>query len=61
MPSLDEFAQKFRDAPDLSSVLKDLTDKAAGLTEDAQKTAGEMYVKYAKKASEKVGPSTSAL
>jgi hypothetical protein len=51
---LDTLAQQFRDAPDVSTILSQLTEKAGSLTEDAQKTAGEIYVKYGQKAAEKV-------
>lgn len=50
---LDTLAQQFRDAPDVSTILSQLTEKAGSLTEDAQKTAGEIYVKYGQKAAEK--------
>ena len=51
---LDTLAQQFRGAPDLSTLVSQLTEKAGSLTEDAQKTAGELYVKYGQKAAEKV-------
>ncbi len=51
---LDTLAQQFRGAPDASSLIAQLTEKAGSLTEDAQKTAGDLYVKYGQKAVEKV-------
>jgi len=51
---LDTLAQQFRSAPDLSTIISQLIEKAGSLTEDAQKTAGELYVKYGQKAAEKV-------
>ena len=51
---LDSLAQQFREAPDLSSVLSQLTDKASALTDEAQKQAGDLYVKYGQKGVEKV-------
>ena len=51
---LDSLAQQFRSAPDLSTVLSQLTEKAGTLTDEAQKSAGELYVKYGQKAAEKV-------
>jgi protein disulfide-isomerase A6 len=50
---LDTLAQQFRGAPDASSLIAQLTEKAGSLTEDAQKTAGDLYVKYGQKAVEK--------
>jgi len=50
---LDTLAQQFRSAPDLSTIISQLIEKAGSLTEDAQKTAGELYVKYGQKAAEK--------
>lgn len=51
---LDSIAQQFRGAPDLSSLVSQLTEKAGTLTEQAQQSAGELYVKYGQKATEKV-------
>ena len=51
--SLDEFASKFSTG-DVTSLVKDLTAKAFGLTDEAEKAAGEIYVKYGKKIVEKV-------
>ena len=53
---LDELARQFKNAPDLSTVLKQLSDKAGTITEEAQKSAGEMYVKYGQKSIDKVNP-----
>lgn len=52
---LDSLAQQFREAPDASTLLTQLTEKASALTDDAQKSAGDLYVKYGQKAVEKVG------
>lgn len=52
---LDSLAQQFREAPDLSTVMSQLTEKASSLTDEAQKQAGDLYVKYGQKGVEKVG------
>lgn len=52
--SLDVFAQQFRNAPDLSTIYADLKEKASSLTEEAEKTAGDLYVKYGQKGIDKV-------
>lgn len=51
---LDSLAAQFKSTPDLSTLVSQLTEKAGSLTEDAQKSAGELYVKYGQKAAEKV-------
>lgn len=53
---LDSLAQQFRNAPDLSTLVSQLTEKAGALTDQAQKSAGDLYVKYGQKATEKVFP-----
>lgn len=50
---LDSLAQQFREAPDLSTVMSQLTEKASSLTDEAQKQAGDLYVKYGQKGVEK--------
>ena len=52
---LDSLAQQFKEAPDLSSVLTQLTEQVSSITDEAQKQAGDLYVKYGQKGVEKVG------
>ena len=43
---------------DLAASLKELTEKALGLTEESDKSAGELYAKYAQKSIDQVTLST---
>jgi protein disulfide-isomerase A6 len=51
--SLDAFASQFSSSSDIAGLVKDLAAKASGLTDEAEKLAGELYVKYGKKIAEK--------
>jgi hypothetical protein len=55
---LDPLVQEFLGASDKTAAAKALADKVSTLVEAAEKSAGDLYVKFAKKAIEKVRPSS---